>query len=176
MFIRNPKERLVSRFFYLKNFNKIKDRKSENIINKSNMNFSQYLDQILENYHDNRIVRTILNKVNYTNKDTTVYEEQIITENIKFKSLDEQDYKNSLNILKKYEVIFTENIDDFIKDKFKINFKKIRKKSSQNYKNASLKNDIEFSNADIEKLNKINFYDDQLYSHVKNMQLNGLIK
>ena len=164
MFIRDPDERIVSRYFYLKNYNKIKNVKHDNRINKSNMNFTNYLDKILENYHDNLIVRTILNKVNYT-----FFEQEIIFENIKFKSLNENDYKDSLKILKKYEVILTENIDYFIKKKFKVNFKKIRQRSAQNFKNASLKNNIEFSNLDIEKLNKINFYDKQLYNHVKNM-------
>ena len=165
MFIRNPKDRLISRFFYLLNFNKIKNTKSENIISKSDMNFSQYLDLILENYDDNLVIRSILNKKNHTN-----YENQIVSDNknIKFKLLDEQDYKNSLNILKKYEIIPTENIDDFIKDKFKINHKKIKKKFSQNYKNVSLKNDIEFSNTDIEKLNKVTYYDNKLYNYFKN--------
>ena len=39
---------------------------------------------------------------------------------------------------------------------------------SQNYKNVSLKNDIEFSNTDIEKLNKVTYYDNKLYNYFKN--------
>ena len=63
--LRDPVDRVVSYYFYLKNFEKVKGERKQldNFVIDQQMNFDQYLEYTKEKYWDNLIVRFFSGKV-----------------------------------------------------------------------------------------------------------------
>ena len=63
--LRNPVDRVVSYYFYLKDFEKIKGEKKQldNFVIDQNMNFDQYIEYTEEKFWDNLIVRFFSGKI-----------------------------------------------------------------------------------------------------------------
>ena len=60
--IRKPFDRMVSRYFYLKNYAIRSDEKS-NIVQKNQLSFEEYLDWLMVYGNDNLLVRMITGKI-----------------------------------------------------------------------------------------------------------------
>jgi len=143
--LRNPSERVISRYLYLKNFNLIKEKKKDNIVNLKNLNLNDYLKQLLSERKDNLFTRMIVNKIENS-------------------YLDENDFENAISILKKIKVVFINDLENFLKEIFRIDFFNI---NHENVKNSSLKEKIEINKETEENLNKVNHFDDRIYDYFK---------
>jgi len=169
--IRKPNERIISRYFYLKNysyFKNINDLK-ENFIFNSNINLSDYIKIIKDSYNDNFLTRMLIGKINKNNFELNYKK----NEN-KFQELNLDDFNQAIHNLKKYSIINVnkKDIRKFIN--YELGLSDIsgfeKKWKYVNYYNKSLKNE-KISKSDIDELNKINFYDNKIYNLRKHFRV-----
>lgn len=108
--IRKPFDRMVSRYFYLKNYAIRSDEKS-NIVQKNQLSFEEYLDWLWLYGNDNLLVRMITGKIS---KDMIIENKHKLK---KFKKkiirVNSKDVELAKKILKNFDVVMFENINTF---------------------------------------------------------------
>ena len=161
--LREPNERVISRYSYLKNFQKVKNKKLNNIFN-SDLTLSQYIKIIKDTYNDNYLTRMLINKINHNNFENEYQNQKTI-----YKELNNDDFNKAIYNIKKYNIIKTSNesINRFFSDELLLSeiseFDKKFKK--YNYKNISQKNK-KIENFEVQELSEINYYDNKLYKSI----------
>ncbi len=162
LLLRDPNQRVISRYFYLKNFIKLKKAKKiiPNIVIKNNLSLNEYIKIIKSSFNDNFLTRMLINKVNSND-----FENETIKGKTVFNELNNTDFQKALANIKKYKILLTNNMDieNFLQNELLIDNLKYYhdKMGNSNFKNQSLRNSTD--NIDISELNKINYYDNKLY-------------
>lgn len=164
--LRNPEERIISRFYYLKNFLHAKKYvKTEfNVVNKYNLSLGEYLDLVKINLQDNLITRFFSNKVNFDNFEFNLnvnYNKKIENK----LTINNESYNLAIKNLNKIKVFILEkysmkDLANFLNTKFY--FKDF-------HSNKSIKNNFNFSKSEKNKIKEINLYDDKIYYHFSSM-------
>lgn len=108
--LRNPYERLVSRYYYLRNYS-AKITKNSNIIQKFDLSFEKYLELNLKLGNDNLLTRLIVNKIK-SNNILDFYSDFNFKKNKSF-PLRKADFITALKKLNKFEVIIFEYLNHF---------------------------------------------------------------
>jgi hypothetical protein len=160
--LRKPEERIISRFFYLKNFLLAKKyiRTELNIVNKNNLSLCKYLDLVKINLQDNLITRFFSNKLIIDNFEFNFNVE--LNPKIKINyTINNEDYNLAIKNLNKIKV--------FILEKFNgidlVNFINTKIYFKYFHLNKSIKTNFYLSKSEKNKIKEINLYDDKIYQH-----------
>jgi len=165
--LRDPNERIISRYFYFKNAHKAKKINPSNIVLNQNLSFESFLDHLKLSYNDNFLLRMITGKINKKIYKTLKYK------NIKYKKLTDADLKKAIDILQeKYDIIYFDkklkSFNNYLIKNFYINPYSL--KLNNHFKNSSYKTRIKITKKIENKLRKINNYDKKIFEYFKQIK------
>jgi hypothetical protein len=162
--LRNPVDRVVSYYFYLKNFEKIKGEKKQldNFVIDQNMNFDQYIEYTEEKFWDNLIVRFFSGKIIPLINPGRM-KNFIGQYDVNDLKIDEKDFTLAKNNLKKVKIFFTKNtnkknLSEYFSTKISLPFK------IYNYS----KIDYEIKDYQIKKIKDLNQLDFKIFDYFNN--------